>query len=274
MITFAHENPALHINLSVVNAVKPDGRDALTYEFVVAEEQDFFNQVAFAGNVAEGDQKTVWTPVDGYFYSAWSEPQFFVADTTVLVGVALIDFRGADDEGVVLLWWETSSETGVGGFDLYRSREKDRDYAKITGAMIDAGKKHYSFTDAGVEAGTTYFYKLVSVSHSGMYREFDPVEVAAKAPRTFKLYQNYPNPFNPATTIRCDLPKPARVRIAIYNVLGQEVATALSEMRKAGYRRIMWDGRDSYGRRVSSGMYIYRITAGDYVMSKKMVLIR
>jgi len=62
MITFAHENPALHINLSVVNAVKPDGRDALTYEFVVAEEQDFFNQVAFAGNVAEGDQKTVWTP--------------------------------------------------------------------------------------------------------------------------------------------------------------------------------------------------------------------
>jgi len=93
-------------------------------------------------------------------------------------------------------------------------------------------------------------------------------------PKTFSLSQNYPNPFNPFTRISYSLPKDCEVRLNIYNVLGQRVRVLVNESKKAGYYYAIWDGKDEGGRQVGSGIYFFRMEAGDFKSTKKMVLIR
>ncbi|HED38122.1 MAG TPA: T9SS type A sorting domain-containing protein, partial [Ignavibacteria bacterium] len=93
-------------------------------------------------------------------------------------------------------------------------------------------------------------------------------------PKSFELYQNYPNPFNPSTTIKYELPKESFVRINIYNLLGQKVKTLVNSNKKAGTHTTVWQGKDELRNNAASGIYIYRITAGKYVVSKKMALLR
>ncbi len=93
-------------------------------------------------------------------------------------------------------------------------------------------------------------------------------------PYEYKLHQNFPNPFNPVTTIKYDLPENSRIKLTIYNILGQEIKTLINERKQAGFHRLKWDGTGRNGIQVSSGMYIYRIKAGDFVSTKKMVLLK
>jgi len=90
-------------------------------------------------------------------------------------------------------------------------------------------------------------------------------------PKQFELLQNYPNPFNPETIIEYQLPKDTQVRLRIFNLLGQHIRTLVDEQKEAGYHRVKWDGKDVFGKEVTSGMYIYAIEAGDFRMTKKMV---
>jgi len=99
-------------------------------------------------------------------------------------------------------------------------------------------------------------------------------ETAKKTVTSFILYQNYPNPFNPSTRIRYELPKAAYVSIVIYNSRGQQVRTLVRENKPAGYHEVRWDGRNESGVPVSSGVYVYRIHAGNVTDVKKMVLLR
>ncbi len=93
-------------------------------------------------------------------------------------------------------------------------------------------------------------------------------------PINFSLEQNYPNPFNPTTTISYNLPKAATVIVKVHNLLGREVRTLVNERMTAGQKWVVWDGKDRFGQEVSSGTYIYKIQAGDYLQSRRMVLIR
>jgi len=93
-------------------------------------------------------------------------------------------------------------------------------------------------------------------------------------PGDYALYPNYPNPFNPSTTVRYDLPEQAQVEIAIYNIAGQRVRTLVSGTQSAGRQEVVWDGCDDSGSRVSSGVYLYRMSAGDFVRSRKMMLLK
>ena len=87
--------------------------------------------------------------------------------------------------------------------------------------------------------------------------------------------RNYPNPFNSATTIRYGLPTEERVNLNVYNIHGQEVATLVNyEMKEAGYHIAIWDGRNFTGDKVASGIYIYRLQAGDFNEYKKMILVK
>ncbi len=88
-------------------------------------------------------------------------------------------------------------------------------------------------------------------------------------PTIFALYQNYPNPFNPTTKIRYQLPKESKVVIKIYDILGAEVITLLNEKKESGVYEVELNARS-----LSSGTYIYRIVAGDFVETKKMVLMK
>ena len=108
--------------------------------------------------------------------------------------------------------------------------------------------------------------------------KFDPVKFATKAettiPREFSLSQNYPNPFNPTTNISYALPTNARVKLVIYNVLGQKVKTLVDEEQTAGYKQVIWDGMNDQGEEVGSGIYFYKITAGDFTKTAKMSMLK
>jgi hypothetical protein len=98
-------------------------------------------------------------------------------------------------------------------------------------------------------------------------------EVSA-APDEFTLSNNYPNPFNPVTTINYSLTKYARISIVIYDVLGKKIKTLADDFYGAGSYSIVWNGRDEYGNAVSSGVYFYRITSGNFSQTKNMVLLK
>ncbi len=91
---------------------------------------------------------------------------------------------------------------------------------------------------------------------------------------SFNLLQNYPNPFNPTTTINFEIPVRENVSLIIYNTLGQKLRTLIDGSRSAGHYQVSWDGKDSNGENVSSGIYLYRIKAGYFVESKKMILLK
>ena len=102
----------------------------------------------------------------------------------------------------------------------------------------------------------------------------DAKETVELLPTAFSLDQNYPNPFNPSTIISYTLPKASNVNIKIFDALGKEVRSLIDEEKSAGKYNIMWDSRNNYGQRVSSGIYFYTINAGDFVQTKKMVLVK
>ncbi len=90
----------------------------------------------------------------------------------------------------------------------------------------------------------------------------------------FNLADNYPNPFNPSTSIEFSVPKTSRVSLKIYNIMGQETATLVDEIHSAGVYRATWDGTNMNGLPVAAGVYIYRMVAGDFVNTKKMLLVK
>lgn len=93
-------------------------------------------------------------------------------------------------------------------------------------------------------------------------------------PTSFALYQNYPNPFNPETRITFDLPAESVVQLSVYDLLGRQVRTLVNDQRPAGTYTVSWDARDEAGARVSSGIYVYRLQAGEHTMTMKMVLLK
>ena len=93
-------------------------------------------------------------------------------------------------------------------------------------------------------------------------------------PTAFSLSQNYPNPFNPETNIEYALPKDSQVTLIIYNILGQKVITLVDEHQIAGYKKVIWNGRDENGQEIASGAYFYRLKAGDFSQTRKMLMLK
>jgi hypothetical protein len=93
-------------------------------------------------------------------------------------------------------------------------------------------------------------------------------------PDVYALHQNYPNPFNPITTLRYDLPEQSMVNIIIYDLLGRQVRTLLNQTQDAGFKSVIWNATNDDGKPVSAGVYLYQIQAGDFVQTRKMVLLK
>lgn len=139
-----------------------------------------------------------------------------------------------------------------------------------------------------------HFLKKGSFAYEGRYDSgawldgrIDPMQLAAyldytagiqpgsgTLPEGFELQQNYPNPFNPVTTLRYELPRRAEVVLTVNNILGRPVRTLVREEQGPGYKSVTWNGTDDRGRPVSSGVYLYRIQAGKFSQTRKMVLLR
>jgi len=143
--------------------------------------------------------------------------------------------------------------------------------------LAEGAEYQYVLTELlGEEEGETY-----------LLRNGQPVEIARPhvktlklgkmerlVPAEFRVHQNYPNPFNPNTTIKYDLPEAGPVTLEIYNLLGQRVRTLVSDHREAGYHQAPWDGTNDAGTKVGSGMFFYRLVAGDYTAVRKMLLLK
>jgi hypothetical protein len=93
-------------------------------------------------------------------------------------------------------------------------------------------------------------------------------------PEATKLVGNYPNPFNPSTSIQYALSEDVHVTLKVYNMLGQEMATLVDEPQAAGYRSVVWNGRNDAGGTVSSGIYIYKLSAGTFTETRRMLLLK
>jgi len=201
--------------------------------------------------------------------------------------IVLAAFSAEVDQDGILIHWTTATEANNAGFNIYRSQQENGDYVKINGTMIpgqgDAATGHsYSYTDRPDQAGT-YYYKLEDIAINGQTTFHGPIQVTGVTsvaidqmviPDHFELSQNYPNPFNPETHIQFALPRDEQVRITIYDLQGQLVRTMVNERKSAGTYSVIWNGRDENGVKVSSGVYFYRIDAGEFTMTRKMILMK
>ena len=111
--------------------------------------------------------------------------------------------------------------------------------------------------------------EFVIPSEEGMILERTQV-----IPELFTLHQNYPNPFNPVTTLRYDLPEQVHVTLTVYDMLGKDIIRLVNTTQQAGFKSIKWDATDIFGKHVSAGVYLYQIQAGEFVHTKKMVLLK
>jgi hypothetical protein len=102
----------------------------------------------------------------------------------------------------------------------------------------------------------------------------NPTNRIAIMPAEYELFNNYPNPFNPETIIEYKVPKTGQVKMAIYNVLGQNVRTLVDAHQPAGTYTVMWDGTDNSGHKLASGLYFYQLIGENALITKKMILIK
>ena len=102
----------------------------------------------------------------------------------------------------------------------------------------------------------------------GTYNAVGPLPIG------YALHQNSHNPFNPTTTLRYDIPENSLVTITIYDMLGRKVGTILNLQQDPGYKSLIWNATNDYGKPVSAGIYLYQIQAGEYISTKKMVLLK
>jgi hypothetical protein len=180
----------------------------------------------------------------------------------------------------VRIEWRLPEGANVVKHEIQRSAERFDGFTMLTTLFgpVDPErqeKEAYQYVDRDATVGVWY-YRLVQHDQAGTIHFSDAAEVnvisnlaALGIPGQFVLEQNYPNPFNPSTVIRFGLPRSSEVSIVIYNTLGQKVAELLNEQREAGYQEARFDGSG-----LASGVYYYRLHAGDFLETKKMIILK
>ncbi len=192
------------------------------------------------------------------------------------VPVRLKSFDVTMKDGEAVLRWETSMEVGMQGYQIARAEAELGRYDIVTKQMVpssgSASGGSYEYRDATISANRSYWYKLREVSDDGLGAEYGPYKVTFRV--TNRLDQNVPNPFNPTTTIAYAIASDNNVSLTIYDVAGRKVRTLVNERQKADMYKLAWDGVNDAGSRVASGVYFYKLVAGKFTQTKKMVLLK
>lgn len=188
-------------------------------------------------------------------------------------------------QNYVQLTWVSQTETNLMGYNVYRSDSDDlSSAAKISdliGATNTSNAQTYIYYDMELDQEGTHYYWLQNVEMDGSSGFHGPASVfftvggnggAPSIPKFTRLENAYPNPFNPSTTIRYQLKDPGHVKIGIYNTRGQLLQSLERNHSDAGHYGFIWNGCDSSGRELPSGVYLYRMSCGRYSETKKMVL--
>jgi len=201
--------------------------------------------------------------------------------------VELSLFAARQEKNTIKLEWITESEIENLGFILERQESEDENWQEIGSFLTHSSmegkgsstkRTNYSFMDEEIKGGKTYSYRLADVNYQGekVYHDLTNgfITVGELIPTTFELNDNYPNPFNPSTTIHYGLPEDAQISLVIYDILGREVSTLVSEVQEAGWYDVRWYGLDESGRPMSAGIYLLRIQTQNFVEVKRMILVR
>jgi hypothetical protein len=178
----------------------------------------------------------------------------------------------------IALSWNVTAANDFSNYAVYRGTSEG--FVPGPGNRV-ATPTEPEYFDGGSSWSSRYYYKISAIdvhdNQSG-FALLAPDGVTGtdtpKAPESTYLSQNYPNPFNPATRIAFGLSAPAHVSLRIYDAAGRLVRALVNDERRAGRFEETWDGRDSNGRSVASGIYFYRLNAGAFESTKKMILLR
>ncbi len=196
----------------------------------------------------------------------------FVDPSTI--PVELVSFTAESNGDGVSLKWETATELNNRGFEIQRCIGDKGFYTVgfINGHGTTAGHQYYSYTDKNLDNGI-YSYRLKQVDFDGSSNYSNAIEVELKALYSYFLDQNWPNPFNPATSIGFGIKDKSNVRITILNAIGEEVAVILNEEQEPGFHRVEFNTASLAGG-LPSGVYFYRIQAGTFTATRKMILLK
>jgi hypothetical protein len=239
-------------------AISHDGVSWVKYDDASTTAAPFSRSdpVLKVGSPGEWDQLRVWSPAvlaTDTGYEMWYAGRAGYTTPPQLVGYAI------SMDGIA---WQKSphnpviSERPVWGFSYLTSSVLEFD------GFYHLWFTSFPFANEGQRAEIGY---ARSVSDSSA--------IASEIPANHVLSPNHPNPFNRATTLRYGLPERAEVVLVIYDILGRHVKTLARGVEEAGFKSITWDGTDDFGRAVSTGVYLYRIHAGDFIQTRKMVLL-
>lgn len=186
--------------------------------------------------------------------------------------VELTSFTAKSSTNQVNLTWTTATEINNSGFEIQKSTDGSEfvSVGFIKGNGTTTEPKAYSFVDNHLNNVTgKLYYRLKQIDYNGAFNYSDIVEVVIDLPLEYSLNQNYPNPFNPSTKIKYSVPEQNLVSIVVYGVTGEEIATLVNEVKEAGNYEIEFNALQ-----LSSGVYFYRMTSGDFTSVKKLSVLK
>jgi hypothetical protein len=185
------------------------------------------------------------------------------------LAVELANFSAVSGDRSIDLNWRTASETDNDYFELWRDGVK---IAEVDAATGTSGST-YHWLDTGLRNGTIYHYRLTAVDINGHRQELRTADAAPSAfsgdVTSYDLRQNFPNPFNATTSIAFDLLESGVVHLAVYDLLGRQVANLVQHEMTAGRHVVSFGAGD-----LPSGMYLYRIDVNGFSMQKKLLLLK
>lgn len=186
--------------------------------------------------------------------------------------VELTSFTAKSSTNQVNLTWTTATEINNSGFEIQKSTDGSEfvSVGFIKGNGTTTEPKAYSFVDNHLNNVTgKLYYRLKQIDYNGAFNYSEIVEVVIDLPLEYSLNQNYPNPFNPSTKIKYSVPEQNLVSIVVYGVTGEEIATLVNEVKEAGKYEIEFNALQ-----LSSGVYFYRMTSGDFTSVKKLSVLK
>jgi hypothetical protein len=200
--------------------------------------------------------------------SQFAHAVILTLDTTV--PVELSSFTANVIEKSVQLNWTTITEKNNSGFEIQRKIESSdwETLGFIAGRGTTTEPSNYSYSDQ-VKLSGNYEYRLKQIDYDGTFEFSDIVEIEVSPVYEYQLAQNYPNPFNPSTLISFTIAQRSNVILSVFNILGEQVATLINETKEAGNYQVEFNASN-----LPSGMYVYRIEAGNFVSTKKMMLLK
>ena len=221
------------------------------------------------------------------------EYQYIIGSETQTLPVVLSTFTAQYINDTPTLCWSTQSETNNAGWNIYRSETEEFEAAiqinteLIPGAGTTSEPTDYIYEDENeVNFNTEYWYWLESVDYSGETGSYGPITLlipedenepgSPEIPGIYGLHQNYPNPFNPSTEISFMLKENCIAELSVYNIKGEKITTLFQNksVAKDELIRTNWNGKDDFGKAVSSGIYLYKLRTNKENFVRKMILLK